>query len=143
MGDAQSILQELTFIRWLVVGIGFLMLFLVGVFYRMLHTMDTALQRLQAIGSSGLRHREIVSLLNRNKLRAAKYTGKEWIAQEPGNADAHMLLAKTQVRLNEWIEAKANLERVVELAPDQEVLAKPWLDRVNEAIQEHRPRSID
>jgi len=54
------------------------------------------------------------------------------LAQRPGFAEAHALLAKVYSRKGEWSEARASIERLLELSPDDGG-ARELAERISQA----------
>ena len=143
MNEMQLISREVTIIRWLLIG-------LIVLFLWILYAVTSSLKEILRLKDSNepaidWEHAQIEldDLLASNELIQARRLGQRWVEQRPGDPMAHWQLARAHFRLEEPVDAKAHFEKVIELAPDWEDYVEPWLERVNEAISENRPRSID
>lgn len=142
VNDLQPLLTELFAIKWLLIVVAALLLIIILVTVAF---SVNALALLKGFRTEYLLHAEekrIEHLLARGAPRDAKYAAEEWLAYVPSHPPALLLLAKAHYHLGELSNCRATLARILELAPDLDVVVHPWMQVVSERLKE-KPRAVE
>lgn len=123
----------------LILVMGMLTLSLISVIFY----LNRQTRKGQSVAGVHFRKGDIEQLLAQGKPAAARDAALKWKAKEPCNTTACMLLIKAQFRLQAYVEAKAVIEELVNLAPEFEFQTRNYLSRINEALSNHRPHAVE
>jgi len=137
-----AILTELRAIKWLLIAIAGVGLFLVVPLFVFFRSLSSAREQIQLQNETNATQAEIENLLASGQATAAKFASVEWLARKPHHPQAHWLLAKAHYGLGELVEAKRVFQALVKIAPDWEFSINPWLERIESEIQASGPRVV-
>lgn len=130
---SQEVLSELKTIKWLLIFLLFIGLYLSYVFFLLIKKIASKAGPL----NDHLKHKEregkINDMLGKGDAIGAKFSAHEWIVSHPKEPWAHWYLAKAQDQLGEYIEAKNVLLHLKIISPSWNSSIDPWL----ESIEEH------
>jgi thioredoxin-like negative regulator of GroEL len=141
--SADSLLSQLTTIKWLLAFISACAVSMVAIFFVLAFNIIKAVSENRLIGRSHSKNAELEELLSSGQSTAAKFTALEWVASQPRRPEAHWALAKAHYQLGELSEAKQVLKGFLKVAPEEHYRVDAWLELLEAEFSEKRPKPVD
>ena len=139
---ADLVLWELRFIRWLLILLVVILGLAALVVFSLMRVLGGAGKELAKQQETKKRQGELEELLSRGLPREAKFSALEWLSAQPKEPYAHWFLAKAHYQLDEWVEAKQAFETAVRIAPDWSQAVTPWLEKIDEHLENATPKLV-
>lgn len=144
MTESIQLLQnDLTTIRWLLVGLLVVALVFVVLFAVTASIFISVIKRNMRDRHNDFTRSELDDLLATGKAREVKYTALDWLVREPKRADAFWALAKAHHQLGELTDAKRVLQELLKISPDQEYQVSSWLALIEQDFMGKKPKAVE
>lgn len=144
--DASSLATVVSELKWiglilLLILLG--LLFLVGVFYSFIRSLNRAISIIDRQSTEKALHQELEDLLTKGLAQDAFFIASENSRKRPRDPYFFWYLGQANFQLKKFVEAKQAFSAVLEIAPNWEATIQPWLDKVESEIGNAGPRVVN
>ena len=142
MDLTEQILQQLTAIKWLLVGISCFAALTTLLFFVLVMSVLAVMRENRPGIRQNSRETKFEDLRAAGDGVRARSAAMEWLADEPKRPSAHWALAKAHHQLGQLADSKEVLEGLLKIAPDQRFAVEDWLAHVEREFNQNRPRPV-
>jgi len=144
--DASSLARVVSELKWiglilLLILLG--LLFLVGLFYSFIRSLNRAIGIIDRQSTEKALHQELEDLLTKGLAQDAFFIASENSRKRPRDPYFLWYLGQANFQLKKFVEAKQAFSAVLEISPNWEATIQPWLDKVESEIVNAGPRVVN